>query len=278
MSLDLDALRTFAVIVEQGSFAAAAEGVRRTQPAITQRIQKLERSVGRPLFIKIGRSKRLTEDGLRLYEYAKRLLSLHDEACQAVNRAPVTGDIRLGAPDDVTDTILPNLLFRFSSLYPQVRIIIHIARSAFLMQALKQGDIDMTISTQDDASHRRTVVRTVPTVWISGANFRLDRSQPLPLVLHDEPSLFRTLALDALDRANIPYQLNFISPALSGIRAAVSAGLGVTARSVEMLNPQFRALAEHEGLPRMPDVSFYLYLGGLNSNPIARQLFDSVGH
>jgi DNA-binding transcriptional LysR family regulator len=75
----------------------------------------------------------------------------------------------------------------------------------------------------------------------------------------------------------VPYQINFISPALSGIRAAVSAGLGATARSVEMLNPQFRALAEKEGLPRMPDVNFYLYLAGLNSNPIARQLFESCG-
>jgi DNA-binding transcriptional LysR family regulator len=277
MTLDLEALRTFAVIVEQGSFAAAAEGVRRTQPAITQRIQKLEQSVGRPIFTKVGRSKRLTEDGLRLYEYARRLLALHDEACEALTSTPVTGNIRLGAPDDVTDTILPNLLARFSSLYPRVRIIIHVARSAFLMRALKQGDIDMTISTRDDTTHPRIVLRTVPTVWISGAYFRLDRSQPLPLVLHDEPSLFRTLALDALERAKIPYQINFISPALSGIRAAVSAGLGVTARSVEMLNPQFRALAEKEGLPRMPDVNFYLYLAGLNSNPIARQLFESYG-
>jgi DNA-binding transcriptional LysR family regulator len=277
MALDLEALRTFAVIVEQGSFAAAAEGVRRTQPAITQRIQKLEENVGRPLFVKVGRNKRLTEDGLRLYEYARRLLSLHDEACQALSGAPVTGDIRLGAPDDVTDTVLPNLLARFSSLQPRVRIIIHIARSAFLMRALKDGDIDLTISTRDDTTHPRVVLRTVPTVWVSGANFRLDSSQPLPLVLHDEPSLFRTLALEALERAKIPYQINFISPALSGIRAAVSAGLGITARSIEMLNPQFRALAEKEGLPRMPDVNFYLYLASLNSNPIARQLFDSCG-
>src|ERR1700748_673699 len=118
MALDLEALRTFAVIVKHASFAAAAKAVRRTQPAITQRIQKLEESVGRPLFTKVGRAKRLTEDGLLLYEYARRLLSLHDEACAALAGTPLTGNIRLGAPDDVTDTVLPNLLARFSSLYP----------------------------------------------------------------------------------------------------------------------------------------------------------------
>lgn len=276
MALDLETLRTFVAIVEQGTFAAAAEGVGRTQPAVTQRIRKLESDIGRPLFTKVGRGKRLTEEGLRLFEYARKLLTLHDEAIAAVVGTPVTGNIRLGAPDDVADSILPGLLSRVSALYPQVRVIIHIARSAFLMHAMKQGDIDMTVSTLDDSAHPRIILRTVPAVWICGANYRIDPSLTLPLVLHDEPSLFRKMALEALDRANVRYQINFISPSLSGIRAAVNAGLGITARSVEMLTPQLRALAEREGLPRLPEVNFYLYLSGKNATPLAKKLFDSL--
>lgn len=276
MILDLMSLRAFVAVVEQGSFAAAAGGIHRTQPAITQRIQKLEASIGRPLFFKAGRSKQLSEDGLRLYDYARKILSLHDEACASLSTVAVQGDIRLGAPDDVTDTMLPMLLQSFSGMYPNVRVIIHIARSAFLMQAMKQGEIDMTISTRDDPSHTRIVLRTVPTVWIAAASYRLDPDQPLPLVLHDEPSLFRTLAIDALDRARVPYKINFISPSLAGIRAAVRAGLGITARSIEMMTSEFRVLVNADGLPSMPDVNFYLYLGSLNANPVARRLFETM--
>lgn len=276
LTLDLESLRTFVAVVEQGSFAAAAGGVHRTQAAVTQRIQKLEASLGKPLFRKVGRNKRLTEDGLRLFEYARRLLALNDEACASLSGTSVTGEIRLGAPDDVADSILPNLLLRFSTAFPGVRIVIHVARSTFLMQAMKKGEIDMTVSTRDDPAHPRLTLRTVPTVWICAADFQLDRTQAMPLVLHDEPSLFRTLALDALERAGCPSVVNFISPSLSGIRAAVRAGLGITARSVEMLSSDFRVLGKADGLPPLPDVSFYLYLASLNANPTARRLFESL--
>ena len=277
-TLDLESLRTFVAIVERGSYAAAARGVHRTQAAVTQRIQRLESNVGRPLFRKIGRGKQLTEDGLKLFEYARRLLSLHDEACASLSGTALTGEVRIGALDDVADTILPNLLARCSASFPGVRVVIHVARSAFLMQAMKQGEIDMAVSTLDDPSHPRILMRTVPTVWICSADFRLDANQALPLVLHDEPSLFRSLAINALERNALPFRINFISPSLSGIRAAVRAGLGVTARSVEMLNSDFRVLGEADGLPRMPDVHFYLYLAGLNSNPAARRLFETFSN
>jgi DNA-binding transcriptional LysR family regulator len=81
----------------------------------------------------------------------------------------VTGEIRLGAPDDAIETILPLLLRRFSIMFPEVRVVIHIARSAFLMRLLKQGEIDMAISTRDDASHPRLRLRTAPTVWLCAA-------------------------------------------------------------------------------------------------------------
>lgn len=272
--LDIDALRTFVSVVDHGSFAAAADRVNRTQAAVTQRIQRLESGIGRPLFRKVGRAKRLTEDGVALLDYARRILSLHDEACASLIGTKVTGQIRLGSPDDATETILPGLLRRFSTIFPDVRVVIQIARSAFLMQSLKQGEIDLAISTREDVSHPRLRLRTAPTVWLAAADFKVPRNEPIPLVMHDEPSLYRSIALDALERAHIPHRLNHISASLSGIRAAVRAGLGITARSIETIEPAFRVLGGTDGLPPLPDVSMYLYLASLNSHPTARRLFD----
>lgn len=61
-----------------------------------------------------------------------------------------------------------------------------------------------------------------------------------------------------------------------GIRAAVRAGLGVMARSIAMLGPDLRVRGNAEKLPQLPDVSFRLYLGPRNANPLARQIFDST--
>ena len=277
MVLDIPSLRVFAAIVEQGSFAAAADGVHRSQPAITQRVQKLETAIGKALFLKDGRSKRLTDDGLKLYEYARRILALHDEACEAMSPTALSGDVRLGTPDDATETILPMLLKKFSATYPNVRVIIHVARSAFLMQAMKQGEIDMAVSTSNEPSVPRRILRSVPTVWVGAGDFRLDAGLPLPLVLHDEPSLYRRLAVEALEQRGIPYKVNFISPSLAGIRSAVRAGLGITVRSTEMLGTDFRVLPSGEGLPELPEVPFYLYASSFRSNPVARRMLESTG-
>ncbi len=274
--LDFEALRTFVSVVDQGSFAAAAGRVYRTQAAVTQRIQRLESKIGRPLFHKVGRAKRLTDDGVTLLDYARRLLALHDEACTSLVGTRITGEIRLGAPDDASETILPGMLRRFATMFPEVRISILIARSAFLMQFLKQGEIDMAISTRDDAVHPRLRLRTAPALWLAAVDFKLPRNGPVPLVMHDEPSLFRSIALDALESARIPMRLNHISGSLSGIRAAVRAGLGITARSIETLEPAFRILGAADGLPPLPEVSLYLYLASLNAHPTARALFDSL--
>lgn len=276
INLDLELLRTFVAIVERESFAAAAESVHRTQSAVTQQMQRLDAQLGKPLFHKRGREKRLTEDGLKLLEYSRRILALNDEACSAISGSVLTGEVRLGAPVDVAESMLPNLLQRFSKAFPSLRMTIDVGRSPFLMQAMKRGEIDMVISPREHPEFRRITLRTSPTIWLCAADYHFDRSQTIDLIIADEPSLFRRMALEHLERARIAWRVTYVAPTLPGIRAAVRAGLGITARSVEMMGPDFRVLGESDGLPRLPDVSYNLYLGS-SPNASARRLFDSLG-
>lgn len=274
--LNLELLRTFVAVAESATFAAAAESVHRTQSAVTQQMQRLETQLDKPLFVKVGRSKRLTEEGVKLLSFARRLLVLNDEALSSLVGSALTGEIRIGAPHDVSETILPHLLARFSMEIPDVHMAIHVGRSPFLMQAMKRGEIDMTISTRDDPEHRRVTLRTSPMVWICAASYQHDRSSVVPLVMPDEPSLFRRVALEHLEAANINARINYNCTTLAGVRAAVRAGLGITARSVEMLGPDFRTLGGTDGLPRLPDVSFHLYLSSRVSSPSAKHMFESL--
>jgi len=71
--LDVDQLRTFIAIVESGSFTRAADVVHKTQSAVSMQMKRLEERLERPIFTRDGRASKLTEDGERLLDYARRI-------------------------------------------------------------------------------------------------------------------------------------------------------------------------------------------------------------
>ena len=275
-NLDIELLRTFVAVVDGESFAAAAQAVSRTQSAVTQQMQRLEAGVGKPLFKRVGRGKQPTVDGLLLLSHARRLLALNDEACRALVGADVVGEIRLGSPHDVTESILPNLLAHVSASFPGLRVAIHVGRSPHLLESVRRGEIDMTIAAAQAPDLQGLTLRTSPIVWMCAPTYRHEPAEPLQLIVADEFSFFRQLAIEHLDRARVPWRITYTSPTIVGVRAAVRAGLGVTARSVEMLGHDLRMLGEEAALPHLPDVSFCLYVSRSTTNPLVSQLFESL--
>ncbi|MBV8211382.1 MAG: LysR family transcriptional regulator [Burkholderiaceae bacterium] len=282
-SLDLDFLRSFVAVADHGGFAAAAEQVHRTQSAVTQQMARLEEKLGVVLFRKVGRSKQLTEHGVRLLNYARRLLALNDEAVESLAAPDLRGPLRLGSIYDATEYLLPPLLARFNMLYPNLQIEVHVDRSAHLMPALKRGDIEIALTAAltlaaPDPEHPSARLRSSPLVWMAAADYVHDATQPVPLVLPDEPSTYRATALAALDQHGIRWRIRHVSTSLafSSLRAAMWAGLGITIRLVEMMAPGLRALGEADGLPRLPDMCLDLYLRDENVSKPARRLFESM--
>ena len=84
--LDLELLRSFVSVVDAGGFTRAGERVHRTQSTVSQQIKRLEDDVGQPLLNRNGKDVTPTEAGERLLSYARRLLSLAEEARDVVAR------------------------------------------------------------------------------------------------------------------------------------------------------------------------------------------------
>ena len=98
-NLDVDFLKTFIAIAETGSFTRAAEEVHKTQGAVSMQMKRLEEIVERPLFARDGRQSRLTADGERLLDFARRIVRLHAVVrerigCQSCKRRAMTRDHR----------------------------------------------------------------------------------------------------------------------------------------------------------------------------------------
>jgi DNA-binding transcriptional LysR family regulator len=275
-NLDLDLLRTLVTIEKTNTFSGAAEALFKTQSAITQQMQRLETQFGCTLFVKKGRRRILTPQGRQLADYGRRLLAINDEALRTVGQKQMEGEIRVGAPLDVADTILPPVLTHIARHAPKVRLEIRVDRSPFLMEALASGDIDLSISTRKDPALNGFALRTSPTVWICAAGYVYNKRSPLPLILADEPSIFRKIALQALEQTTLTWHINYLAPTLVGIKAAVRAGLGVTARSTEFLGADMRVLGEAEGLPPLPPMTYWLWARKDTFSPLTLHVYEML--
>ncbi|HAV1698033.1 TPA: transcriptional regulator LrhA [Enterobacter hormaechei subsp. steigerwaltii] len=276
MNLDLDLLRTFVAVADLNTFAAAAAAVCRTQSAVSQQMQRLEQLVGKELFARHGRNKLLTEHGIQLLGYARKILRFNDEACMSLMFSNLQGVLTLGASDESADTILPFLLNRISSVYPKLALDVSVKRNAFMVEMLKENEVDLVVTTHRPGQFDSLTLRTSPTHWYCAAEYVLQKGEPIPLVLLDDPSPFRDMVLAALNEAGIPWRLAYVASTLPAVRAAVKAGLGVTACPVEMMSPDLRVLGQSEGLPSLPDTEYLLCHNAASNNELAKVVFEAM--
>src|SRR6266404_9019698 len=97
MNVTLSQLRAFERIVRLGSFRAAAQQLRLTQPSVSQRIRELEAVLKTSLFIRRGPRVSLTAEGHALIEYADRLLGAAGEMTERFQtREPRSEERRVG--------------------------------------------------------------------------------------------------------------------------------------------------------------------------------------
>lgn len=120
----VELMRTFVRIVETGSLSAAARQLSTTQATVSRRLQSLETLLGARLLLRTTHAIRLTDDGERCYQHARRVidswLALEDEVGQAEDE-PV-GVLRVRAPHAFGQEQLLKPLTEFLQRYPQLSI------------------------------------------------------------------------------------------------------------------------------------------------------------
>lgn len=170
INLDLDLLRTFVAVADLNTFAAAAAAVCRTQSAVSQQMQRLEQLVGKELFARHGRNKLLTEHGIQLLGYARKILRFNDEACSSLMFSNLQGVLTIGASDESADTILPFLLNRVSSVYPKLALDVRVKRNAYMAEMLESQEVDLMVTTHRPSTFKALNLRTSPTLVLRSGN------------------------------------------------------------------------------------------------------------
>jgi len=247
-TLDLQALRTFVLGIELGSFALAAKRQCRSTSAVSAQLKKLEMQAQTKLVKKEGRHLQVTPQGELLLSYAKRLLALNDETLEALNNTKLEGSLSIAMQEDFREELLTELLGIFSRSYPQIQLSTMIGRYKALITGVQTGDFDFAMTwdggTKTPFSEN---IKELPIQWLAYQDFAIEEflvnDEPLPLVLFDSPCLFREKAIQSLDKAGIKWRIAYTSQSLSGIWAALKAGLGITVRSSVGLPNFVKAIA-----------------------------------
>jgi DNA-binding transcriptional LysR family regulator len=247
--LDPELLRTFVAVADGGSLAHAASSVGRSPSAITAQMQRLEALVGEPLLEPVGRGRELTRAGQAFVGHARRVLAAHREAWLAVKGARADGHVRLAVTQDFADHDLPMLLRNFARSFARVILELRVGRSGELADAFACGEIDVLVSMRQGECVDEVGQIRSPMIWLIAKDGLLQDQSELPLALLDAPCGFRTSALAALDKAGRPYRITATSPSLSGLQAAVRAGLAITLRTHRSLAPDIVAAPDKFALP-----------------------------
>lgn len=141
-------IRTFHEVVRTGSYSAAARSLGYTQPAITQQMKALERTVGTPLFLRAGRRMRLTEAGEALSRHAGVILGSMETAQRqmtALTRLRA-GRVRVCAFPSAGATLVPEALARLAADHPGVRVELQESEPPESLDRVVRGECDITLA------------------------------------------------------------------------------------------------------------------------------------
>jgi DNA-binding transcriptional LysR family regulator len=251
--LDTDQLRSFLAIVDSGSFTKAAERVHKTQSAVSMHVRRLEEQLGCALFVKHGRGARLTEEGERLIEFARRIVQIEAGAFAALSRKGLRGAARLGIPDDYAESFLADILAHFNRRHPLVEVSVVCEASSDLAPQVAAGALDLALITDHEGHKGLELLREEPLVWVASERFRVEEGAPIPLALGSMTCCWRRATEEALSTvAPGVTRARFYSKNFSAIGTVLRAGLAATILPASMVGPGLRLLGRAEGLPELP--------------------------
>ena len=245
--LDSDLLRTFVTIADTGNITRAADVLSRTQSAISMQIKRLEETVGEPLFERESRGVRLTGTGERLLGQARRIVALLDETIASLNAKPLGGKVRIGIPEEFSDTILPSVLGGFDKKHPGVEITVQCSYSDANNKALYDGELDLAVVFEDTLRAGSESLMNDPTVWVTSIAHCMHECDPIPVAMFERGCWCRDWAIRSLEQQRHNYRIAYTSDTSDGLLAAVTAGLAIAPLSRSKIPEGCRELTLADG-------------------------------
>ncbi len=246
--MEMRKLEVFCKVVELKSFTRAADAVYLSQPTVSEHIRSLEEELGQKLIDRLGREAVPTPVGYILYKYAVKMLRLHQDALEAVEKysGNLVGRIMIGSGTIPGTYILPGLIGAFRNKYDSIRATLRISGSQVIASEVLSGELDIGVigarwgekglEWQDIFSDKLALVVNAEHPWASRQEIELDELKNEPFILRESASgtrkvIDRILRENGVDSAGLKEVAEIGST--SAIKEAVRSGIGVSILSVK---------------------------------------------
>lgn len=286
-NMTMQQLEALIHLVEERSFSRAAKRMHLTQPSLTKHIRNVEEALGAKVVNRSSRSLALTPEGKVLYDYARRIIRLRDEARERVLRLRETesGDILVAASTIPATYILPYAISGFRKKFPEIRVTVRTADSSDVIETVLDNGAEIGFIGKKPSGGKLIaeelwkdrLVLAVPSghPWVKRRSVRIAEIAEAPFVIREKGSGTRE-ALEECLRETVGPGLPLLNIAAElgsseAVKEAIIAGLGISVVSVHAIRRELKsglltALAI-EGCPI--ERSFYL---------IYRRQFDLMTH
>ena len=182
---NLHQLRIFQAVAQQRSYSRAAEVLFLSQPGVSLQVKALERSIGQPLFEKVGRTLRLTEAGNELLNYSERIFALMDETELVLEelKGARRGTVKVAASTTAGIYIVPAALGAFHRHNPSVKLTLDVVNRFTVQERLLNDQVDMAVMGLIEDTYDLEVAEFVPNelVVIASPRHRLAGKKNIPL-------------------------------------------------------------------------------------------------
>jgi len=173
-SLDIRLLRYFSVVAEENNMSRAAQRLFMSQPPLSRHIRQLEERLGVTLFVRHTRGLTLTEDGLRVLEIVRPLLTMYEETCTTLSQLAQAGEhsLRLGLSTAFEQGVFASLESQLHGRTEKLHIVRH--GSPELVRQVRRGKLDAALValpletpglTVMQLGWQEPMIAALPAIW-----------------------------------------------------------------------------------------------------------------
>ena len=237
--MQLAQLEAFVTIARTGSISQAATELFVTQPAVTARIQNLERELGATLFVRGRHGARLTDPGRAFLPFARRALDAVADGrllLAEVERG-ATGQLAIGAAPAVSTYVLPAILERFRAHHSGVQLIVRTGHSEEILEMVLREQVQVglvreVVHPDIEASHLyddELILVTPPRHPFAGRDeVRVEELVDAELVMFDRNSSYHELTSALFRSFGVVPRAQMELDNIDAAKKMVQQGLGVT--------------------------------------------------
>ena len=241
--LNLYQLQSFVTVISEGSMTGAADKLYLTQPAISQQIRNLEEDLGVELLVRGVRQIKPTLQGEVLFDYAKRILQMGQQAEVAVRAmgAELKGQLRVGTLNSLGVHLISPIVARLLKYNPKLSIKIDYDDGEELVKAFKRGELDAVILPEVESQYGTTLGEVEKKylmneeLWLVSTGKDSDipkqisvadvAKYPLISFSRELPHFNRVLS-EALVKNKVQVEPVFESPNVGTLKRVIESGLG----------------------------------------------------